>query len=760
MRVHPLQALVREQGDLPTTVRLVLRGVTILSIVWQGAWILPDSTLWPWEQEALLPRPFMWAACLCWVGLIVTTWGPRRIRHRYIVFGRLDIAFLFISAILLFTTDARFMQDAWVPATSLVNLGAAMTGLLLTTSAAVEVLSVAIGLEFVVLLLQASQPGGPDSQDIVLIPVYALCAGIAAIVARRGLIFGAERVDLVQRETVEAESRVMGIRLIQQRIARQEQRLHETVLNTLNAIARGGVRLDEALRARCQDSIAVLRRMRTIDTTVPAMDSQDWSHDLQDSVGELREIGMVVHVTLDGHGALPAEVYASCITAIREACTNIRRHSSASSVSLEVSTSGGGSRSRATSVHVRIGDDGRGFDVENVQARFGLPHAISGPLGDLGGQVLVRSESGFGTSIELDWHAAPADSRDDALRDLGTSARVFAAPVLMAFTVFGLVSLLMTGSELVAPVFGWLALALYIVISAVIIWSTRFSGVPGWLVITVCVIAPFVYRLQDLSVLPQPQGHWTDWTSECIAAMFLVIAAAGRPWWSWLAALASWLVIQGGFPLELIQPGSAVIYAGALYARSVRLNARRYDRINEQRIEEFANAAVAEREVELLSRRYALLEDSGAFELFSEIVAGSAEPSDPRVREQADREEQYIRAIMRIGAVEGAIHEVAADVLRWGRSQGIPVEVDLPNGALAVAEVTDLREMLSRAYDLATGATSARLSARAEGEYVVVRLVFAGCEDCQSPRQQVGVAAMVCLGEGDLMVEARYDTRI
>jgi hypothetical protein len=68
--------------------------------------------------------------------------------------------------------------------------------------------------------------------------------------------------------------------------------------------------------------------------------------------------------------------------------------------------------------------------------------------------------------------------------------------------------------------------------------------------------------------------------------------------------------------------------------------------------------------------------------------------------------------------------------------------------------------MLSRAYGLATGATSARLSARAEGEYVVVRLVFAGCEDCQSPRQQVGVAAMVCLGEGDLMVEARYDTRI
>jgi hypothetical protein len=353
MSIHPIQALVREQGGLPVTARLVLRGVTILSIVWQGAWILPDATLWPWKQEALLPRPFMWMAYLCWIGLIVTTWGPRRFRPRYIVFARLDVTFLYISAILLFLVDDRFAQDAWIPATSLVNLAAAMTGLLLTTSAAVEVLSVAIGLEFVVLLLQSSQAGGPDAQDIVLIPVYALCAGIAAIVARRGLIFAAERVDLVQRDTVEAESRLLGIRLIQQRISRQEQRLHETVLNTLNAIARGGTFLDDALRTRCQDAITVMRRMRTIDATVPSMDAQDWRMDLDDSVTELRDLGMSVSLGLDIHGALPPEVYAACVTAIREACTNARRHSGASGVSIEIATAGGGPRSRATSLSIR-----------------------------------------------------------------------------------------------------------------------------------------------------------------------------------------------------------------------------------------------------------------------------------------------------------------------------------------------------------------------------------------------------------------------
>lgn len=757
MSIHPLKALVREQGDIPATVRLVLRGVTILSIVWQGAWILPDSTLWPWNQDALLPRPFMWLTLICWIGLIVTTWGPERLRPRYIVFARLDVAFLYISAILLFLTDDRFAQEAWRPATSLVNLAAAMTGLLLTTSAAVEVLSITIGLEFVVLLLQSSQAGGPDAQDIVLIPVYALCAGVAAIVARRGLIFGAERVDLVQRDTVEAESRLLGIRLIQQRISRQEQRLHETVLNTLNAIARGGMRLDEALRTRCQDAIAVMRKMRTIDSTVPSMDSQDWRMDLDDSVSELRDLGMAVYLDLDIHGNVPAEVYASCITAIREACTNARRHSGASSVSVEIATAGGGSRSRATSLRIRIGDDGRGFDPETQVARFGLPHAIRGPLTDLGGTVLITSAPESGVTIDLGWNAGAGGTRDFALRDLGMSARVFAAPVLTAFSVFGLISMLMTSQELTNPLYGWLALMSYVVVSAVIIWSTRSSGIPGWLVIAVCVVAPFVYTLQGASFGGGEVGPWTEWASECVAAMFLVVAAAGRPWWAWLAALASWLIIQGGFPLELIQPGSALIYAGALYARSVRLNARRFDRINDQRLEELANAGVAEREVDLLSRRYALLDESAALALFGSIAEGSIDPADVHVRERADREEQYIRAVMRIGAVDDSVHDVAAEILRWGRSQGIAVDIDLLSGSIAVDDVSDLRVLLNRAYSLAGGATGARLSARAEGSRMVVRLVIAGCIDCEIPREQMGSAAIVCLGEGDLMVEARYD---
>ena len=699
----------------------------------------------------------MWIAYLCWIGLIVTTWGPLRWRPRYIVLARLDVTFLYVSAILLFLTDDRFSQEAWLPATSMVNLAAAMTGLLLTTSAAVELLAVAIGLEFVVLLLQSSQSGGPDAQDIVLIPVYALCAGIAAIVARRGLIFAAERVDLVQRETVEAESRLLGIRLIQQRISRQEQRLHETVLNTLNAIARGGMRLDEALRTRCQDAIAVMRKMRTIDATVPSMDAQDWGKDLDDSVTELRELGMAVYLNLDIHGDLPPEVYAACVTAIREACTNARRHSSASSVSIEISTSGGSTRSRATSLSIRIGDNGRGFDPDAEAARFGLPHAIRGPLTELGGHVHITSAAGSGVTIDLGWDAAEHDVRDFALRDLGTSARVFAAPVLTAFSLFGLVSMLMTGQELQNPSFGWLALVAYVGMSAVIIWSTRSSGIPGWLVIVVCLLAPLVYRLQGASFDPSAVGNWTEWASECIAAMFLVIAAAGRPWWAWLAALASWIVIQGGFPLELIQPGSALIYAGALYARSVRLNARRFDRINDQRLQELANAAVAEREVDLLGRRYALLDESDALSLFGSIADGVMDPSDEQVRARADREEQYIRAVMRIGAVDDPVHDVAAEILQWGRAQGIAVDIDLPSGYIGIADVNDLRLILDHAYGLAPGATSARLSARAEGSRLVVRLVIGGCNDCETARMEIGRAAIVCLGEGDLMVEARYD---
>jgi len=379
-------------------------------------------------------------------------------------------------------------------------------------------------------------------------------------------------------------------------------------------------------------------------------------------------------------------------------------------------------------------------------------------MSELGGQARVWSTPGGGVTIELDWQESGSSRQAFALRDLGTSARVFAAPVLIAFSIFGLVSMLMTFPEIASPELGWLALMMYIGMSAAVIWSTRTSGIPGWLVIAVCLAAPFVYRLQAASTSAADSGYWTDWASECIAALFLVIAAAGRPWWAWLAALASWLVIQGGFPLELIQPGSAVIYAGALYARSVRHNARRFDRFNKQRLQELANAEVAEQEMALLSRRYVLLDESGALVLLTGIVQGKTDPADALVREQADREEHYIRAVMRIGAVDDPVHDVAAEVLTWGRAREISVDIDVPSDPIAVSNVSDLREMLARAFAISAGATSARLSARAEGSTIVIRLVIAGCVDHEIPREQRGAATMVWLGEGDLMVEARYDS--
>jgi hypothetical protein len=142
--------------------------------------------------------------------------------------------------------------------------------------------------------------------------------------------------------------------------------------------------------------------------------------------------------------------------------------------------------------------------------------------------------------------------------------------------------------------------------------------------------------------------------------------------------------------------------------------------------------------------------------LFTSISEGAINPADEDVRQLADREEQYIRAVMRIGTVQDPVRELAAEILQWGRAQGISVDIDLPHGSALESDVTDLREMLERAYPLSAGAASARLSAREEGSSIVVRLVISGCDDCEIASVRIGSATMVCLGEGDLMVEARY----
>ncbi|WP_313888762.1 ATP-binding protein [Mycolicibacterium sp. CBMA 226] len=78
--------------------------------------------------------------------------------------------------------------------------------------------------------------------------------------------------------------------------------------------------------------------------------------------------------------------------AAREALTNVDRHAAATAVTITVEPGS-----------LRIVDNGRGFDPTRPSGRHGIARSITARMSDLGGNAIVTSHPGRGTTIELRW---------------------------------------------------------------------------------------------------------------------------------------------------------------------------------------------------------------------------------------------------------------------------------------------------------------------------------------------------------------------
>jgi signal transduction histidine kinase len=97
-------------------------------------------------------------------------------------------------------------------------------------------------------------------------------------------------------------------------------------------------------------------------------------------------------------GRLPAEIEIGAFRVVQEGVTNALRHAGAASLRVEL-------RRDPARLHLRVHDDGRGFDVEEAHhkgargARFGLV-GMRERLRGLGGTLTIRSRPGQGTEVE------------------------------------------------------------------------------------------------------------------------------------------------------------------------------------------------------------------------------------------------------------------------------------------------------------------------------------------------------------------------
>ena len=196
-----------------------------------------------------------------------------------------------------------------------------------------------------------------------------------------------------------------------------ERLVHDTVLNTLTALARVGRDAVPEVVSRCRQDVALIEGALGDPDDLAAgarRPSGDLHGAIQAVVGDMRAQGLKVHLAMDaGPGpVVPARVIMAMSNAAREALSNAAAHARTGEAWVEVRlTAPEADDEIPCRLQVTVRDLGAGFDPTRVDpARLGLRRSIAERAADCGGQASVWSEPGQGTVVSLSW---PASGRAD-----------------------------------------------------------------------------------------------------------------------------------------------------------------------------------------------------------------------------------------------------------------------------------------------------------------------------------------------------------
>jgi signal transduction histidine kinase len=273
-----------------------------------------------------------------------------------------------------------------------------------------------------------AQSGGPAARNVRAASVVLLLVLTAVHWCGRQMLCrrAAGADEALAAADLEARDQYV---ILSRNIERREQDrlLHDTVLNTLTAIARTGDAAE--VSSACRHSVGLLERALS-EPGEPA-DSQPSGDPLaaiRQAVGEMRARGLVVQwelndgvtsasvgVTPDTVACVPAGsafgIPAAAVTAMahatREALMNVAEHAGTGKAWVTVGVTPPGDASPDGLVQVTVRDAGAGFAPGHVGlVRLGVRRSIIERVEDVGGSASVQSAPGEGTVVTLRWPAA------------------------------------------------------------------------------------------------------------------------------------------------------------------------------------------------------------------------------------------------------------------------------------------------------------------------------------------------------------------
>ncbi|MBD8507181.1 hypothetical protein HT102_11860 [Hoyosella sp. G463] len=234
------------------------------------------------------------------------------------------------------------------------------------------------------------------SQPTLSVLNGCLWYAVAAHFVRRYLSGQGLILEKIQAEQLHAETQRAASAARAAERQTQYRHLHNTVLTTLTAIARGGLdHKTTEVQRRCAAEAAYLRNLITNDPETDIATESRLQNLMSATLADIEALGLEVHVK---QHSLPERIPGNrCDTlseAVREALNNVLKHSGTTEAWLTAFTD-------ETRLTVRIVDRGRGFDTATTPRGYGITHAIEANMHEIGGTTLIDSSPGDGTIVEL-----------------------------------------------------------------------------------------------------------------------------------------------------------------------------------------------------------------------------------------------------------------------------------------------------------------------------------------------------------------------
>ncbi|MDT0203433.1 ATP-binding protein [Nocardioides sp. AE5] len=539
----------------------------------------------------------------------------------------------------------------------------------------------------------------------VQMPLALGVATFSIIVATRFglqvLIDFAGRADETAVKAAYEAERAVAVRVASAEAAEDARRLHDTVINTLGAIARGGAATADsaAVRSRCDHDADVIAEIGTGERGEVSL--ADSIAAIADRTGHPIICTGMDHLAVEQMAAAHPEMPWSMIAGIvQELVQNAVKHARATSIGVDVARIG-------NDVLISVRDDGIGFDGV-IPAGRGLERSVLARARGVGGQVELETAPGDGTAVTL---RVPLVMTEDLGETVDPTLDVEKTlPRLRAragwlwavgLTLVGLVlsilnrfgmwteHYLMTGVAAVAAAYAW--------------WRTRDGRVlpvDALVILVAGACAAFLFSMMAIDfgrsevvygqalgpsvaliVLVAARRRRHDWAFAVILYLAVVAVVTVLVWRSDPNAAAT-VQVSG-----VVAPWIALGWAG--FQRSItkigRRTAQEQRKIFASRLDSAARLFA-----EHAKRRWREAGLHTSEVLLRQIAAGTSDPRSVQVQNRCASEEAYLRQLVMLEPELVLMGEWFAQALKVGYDRDVQVVlrsggVDVPDRETAAS---------------------------------------------------------------------------